>query len=77
MEKASYYVSSRLGSKSIIGELCHWSAAGVTQPVQRTANFTVARGQGSRSQYCEYRWRGDGGCLVPNVGRNNAQLPTW
>ena len=31
-------------------------------------------GPGSRSQYCEYRWRGDGGCLVSNVGRNNAQV---
>ena len=38
--------NSRLGSKSVIGELCHWSAAKVAQPVQRTANFTVARGQG-------------------------------
>ena len=69
-----FWSCTRLGSKSVIGELCHWSAAGVTQPVQRTANLTVARGQGSRSQYCEYRWRGDGGCLVHNVGRNNAQL---
>ena len=54
MEKASYYVSSRLGSKSIIGELCHWSAAGghresyggagpgVVQPVLRVP---VARGR--------------------------------
>ena len=34
------------GSKSVFGEICHWSAAGVAQPVQRTANLTVARGQG-------------------------------
>ena len=53
---------ARLGFKSVIGELCQWSGAGVAQPVP-WMHVTVARG--------------DGGCLVSSIGRNNAQLPTW
>ena len=44
---------------------CHWNAAGVAQLVQRTANLTVARGQGRAASTASNG--GAGTVLVPGT----------